>query len=83
MSDAASLRPLVAAALGQVAALEVQLEYWDSYAVTWRGEQLPEELSQRLEKLHVELDHRKGMLHRLQEKLDEAVSDRTLAIRGE
>jgi hypothetical protein len=44
---------------------------------------LPEELSQRLEKLHVELDHRKGMLHRLQEKLDEAVSDRTLAIRGE
>jgi hypothetical protein len=79
MSDAAHLRPLVAAALGQVAALEVQLEYWDSYAVTWRGERLPEELSERIAKLHVELDHRKGMLRRLKEKLDEAISDRTLA----
>jgi hypothetical protein len=73
MSDAVHLRPLVAAALGQVASLEVQLEYWDSYAVTWRGETLPEELAQRLEKLHVELDHRRGMLQRLKEKLDEAV----------
>jgi hypothetical protein len=80
MSDPAHLRPLVASALGQVASLQIQIEYWDDIARPWRaaGEQLPEELGQRLEKLHVELDHRKGMLRRLKEKLDEATSDRVL-----
>ena len=74
MSDAVHLRPLVAAALGQVASLEVQLEYWDSYATTWRGERLPEELAERISKLRVERDHRKAMLRRLREKLDEATA---------
>jgi hypothetical protein len=75
MDDAERLHPLVAAALGQVASLTVQLEYWEDLAVPWRKarESPPEALQQRLDDLRSQLEHRQAMTARLREKLALAV----------
>ena len=72
MDDPAGrLHPLVAEAAAQVASCAVRLEYWANMARPYGSDPLPEELQQRLADADKDLEHRRGMLRRLREKLDE------------
>lgn len=71
MDDPAGrLHPLVAEAAAQVASCSVRLEYWLNMAKPYGSDPLPEELAQRVADANKDLQHRRGMLRRLQEKLD-------------
>jgi hypothetical protein len=68
VDDPARLHPLIAEAVGQVASLQAQLDYWRNNTIgtpMWGTE----ETKQRIEHLQETLAHRRGMRDRLMAKL--------------
>jgi hypothetical protein len=74
VDDPARLHPLIAEAVGQVASLEAQLDYWHGLVLPDENHMdgplyLGEEMTQRLDELTSSLAHRRGMRDRLMAKL--------------